>query len=103
MTTCPSSQPDRRLPQPRRPVSPLKVARVAAGLLQAELADAAGVTELQVSRLERGMCDPRLRTAQRLAAVLGVEPGDIFPFNSEAPGVEGFAKTAGVGDRHGED
>ena len=37
------------------------------------LADVAGVPEPSLSRLERGLADPRLSTVQRVAAALGQE------------------------------
>ena len=59
--------------------SPLRVYRVARNLTQAELADRAGITRVTVGALERGENVPHLGTAQRLAEVLGVEIGELFP------------------------
>jgi DNA-binding XRE family transcriptional regulator len=54
-----------------RMVPPLKVARIASGLKQEELAELAGVTRQTIGALEGGG-SPRLRTAQALADALGV-------------------------------
>jgi putative transcriptional regulator len=47
-------------------------ARVSAGLTQAGLAEAAGVTDETVSRIERGAYEPAVSTAVALADALGV-------------------------------
>jgi transcriptional regulator with XRE-family HTH domain len=46
-------------------------------LTQAELAERAGLTKLTISRLEAGRAAPHARTVRKLAAALGVEPGDL--------------------------
>lgn len=48
--------------------------RLRAGLSQEELADAAGLHPTEVSRLERGVREPRLGTIVRMARALGVKP-----------------------------
>ena len=50
----------------------LKQGRRRAGLRQADLAAAAGVGIATVRRIEQGAMEPRLATARKLAAALGV-------------------------------
>ncbi|MCI8458280.1 MAG: helix-turn-helix transcriptional regulator [Clostridia bacterium] len=50
----------------------VKIAREAAGLSQAEVATAIGVTQAAYSYIERDMRDPSLSIAVRLAKTLGV-------------------------------
>jgi transcriptional regulator with XRE-family HTH domain len=59
--------------------SALAVARFAAGMTQSDLAERARVTRVAVANLESGKHRPRRLTAESIAAVLGVEPADIFP------------------------
>jgi DNA-binding XRE family transcriptional regulator len=86
-------------------------ARAQQGLTQAQLAADAGLARETVSRLEHGRV-PALATALRLAAVLGLGLGRLFPVQGEcdgpvAPGETrdpaegpGRAGTAGDGGRH---
>ena len=59
----------------------IRDARLEAGLSQAELAHRLGVTQPVVARLEKTGSDPRIKTLERVAAVLGrrveiaLEPG----------------------------
>jgi transcriptional regulator with XRE-family HTH domain len=46
---------------------------------QAELADASGVGQSHISRLEKGTWEPRLATIMSLAKALGVQPGELLP------------------------
>jgi transcriptional regulator with XRE-family HTH domain len=74
---------------PRRsPPGPLRLRRLALGLLQADVADLAGVSREQVVRLEAGACVPRIDTAARLASALSCGPSDIFPLNKSSPAGE---------------
>lgn len=50
-------------------------ARVARGLSQAELAEAAGTTQATVSHLENAEGNPRLETLGRVFHALGIAPG----------------------------
>jgi transcriptional regulator with XRE-family HTH domain len=52
--------------------------RAAARLTQMEVADRSGLDMTEVSRLERGIKDPRLSTIVRLATGLGVEPAELL-------------------------
>ena len=47
-------------------------ARKATGLTQKELADKTGITQADISRLERGSANPSLKTLQRLAKGMGM-------------------------------
>lgn len=52
--------------------SHLLALRQARGLSRQQLADAVGCSKMQIWRLERGLCQPRLDTLRKLAAALGV-------------------------------
>jgi putative molybdopterin biosynthesis protein len=67
---------------PRR----LRLARVAAGLSQDQLAEAVGVSRQAVAAMERGRHDPSLAVALRLAAVLGSTVEELFGGEAEVPG-----------------
>ena len=47
-------------------------ARKASGLTQKELSDKTGITQADISRLERGNANPSLQTLRRLAAGMGM-------------------------------
>lgn len=47
--------------------------RVANDLTQKQLADATGITQADISRLENGTGNPSLRTLKRLAAGMGMQ------------------------------
>lgn len=53
----------------------LKAARLHAGLTLDELADAVGVDERTVRRMEAGLREPTRALVGQLAAVLDVDPG----------------------------
>lgn len=57
----------------------LRRLRLAAGLSQMQLGDRAGLHFSEISRLERGLRDPRLTTVVRLARALGVPPAELLP------------------------
>jgi transcriptional regulator with XRE-family HTH domain len=56
----------------------LRAIRERAALTQRELAEQAGITYVQISRLERGEAEPYPATARKLAAALGVRPADLM-------------------------
>lgn len=58
----------------RRTVTGLKFARQSAGLRQRDVADAVGISIMQLSRLERGLQRIRDDVARELALLLGVDP-----------------------------
>ena len=47
-------------------------ARKSRGMTQKQLADATGIKQADISKLERGTANPSLRTLQRLAAGMGM-------------------------------
>nr|DAI05154.1 MAG TPA: helix-turn-helix domain protein [Caudoviricetes sp.] len=51
--------------------SPIRAARIAAGMTQQQLADALGIAQQSVARWETGEREPRISTLRRIAAVLG--------------------------------
>ncbi len=59
--------------------------RQAAGLSQARLADASGMSPEFVSRLERGLKSASLLSLARIAEALGVEVQEFFRFESGPP------------------
>lgn len=52
--------------------------RHARGWSQERLAEAADINAVQLSHLENGANEPKLRTILRLARALGVRPGDLL-------------------------
>jgi transcriptional regulator with XRE-family HTH domain len=52
--------------------------RLAAGLSQEDLADAASLDRTYVSGVERGVRNPTVRVLQSLAAALDVKPADLL-------------------------
>lgn len=57
--------------------SPVRGARLAAGLSQAELARRAGMDHTFISRIESGRTSPDVRTLQRLAKAIGCPVADL--------------------------
>ena len=60
------------------PMDRVRILRQKAGLTQAQLAERAGIEQGYLSRVERGKHSPSLEVTYRLAAALGVRPGDLF-------------------------
>ena len=56
----------------------LKKRRIAKGLTQKSLAKMAGVQQCQISKIERGLSSPRLKTAKRIAKALEVNWSEIY-------------------------
>ena len=56
----------------------LRRARAEAGLSQEELSERSGLHSTEISRLERGVREPRLGTIVRLARGLGLPPADLL-------------------------
>lgn len=56
----------------------LATARKASGLSQAEVSRRSGIHATEVSRMERGLRDPRLSTIYRLADALGMKPSELL-------------------------
>jgi transcriptional regulator with XRE-family HTH domain len=56
----------------------IKELRLANFMTQQELADKSGVTRETLNRFENGAKKPYVRSIRNMAAVLGVNPGDIL-------------------------
>jgi transcriptional regulator with XRE-family HTH domain len=56
----------------------LRRRRQAASLSQEQLADLSGFHFTEISRLERGVREPRLSTIVRLARALGLTPAELL-------------------------
>ena len=56
----------------------LRRARDEAGLSQEELSERSGLHSTEISRLERGVREPRLGTIVRIARGLGLQPADLL-------------------------
>lgn len=54
-----------------------KIARQVAGLTQLQLAEAVGVREHQITRIESGRARPDTVTAEKIANALGKRPFEI--------------------------
>ena len=55
----------------------LKAARIAAGLSQAQLAEAVGCLQKDISRYESGKHEPRALTLKKMAQALGCSMDDL--------------------------
>jgi transcriptional regulator with XRE-family HTH domain len=55
-----------------------KAARKEAGLSQADISKRSGIHNTEISRIERGLRDPRLSTIYRLADALNMPPGKLL-------------------------
>jgi len=58
--------------------TPLKVARIAQGYTQGEMAEKIGSYQGRYSRIELGRSDPDPDEAARIATVLNIPPGKLF-------------------------
>lgn len=56
----------------------MRALRLAKGLTQEQLAEAADMHWTFISGVERGIKDPRLTTIGRIARALGVQPARLF-------------------------
>lgn len=59
--------------------------RTERGLTQAALGRAAGVSQATVCQIERGKRMPTIKTARRLAAVLGIPWTELYEDQGEQP------------------
>ena len=59
----------------------VRSARKAAGLTQEAVSEASGIHVTEVSRIERGLRDPRISTMLRLAEALEVSPSALIDRN----------------------
>lgn len=60
------------------------------GYSQFQLANLIGVSDKAVSKWETGVAKPRMKTCQRLAAVLGVDLGDLFNQSEHNTSIGGY-------------
>lgn len=66
------------MPEDNRFAANVRAARAKAGLSQDEVAARAKIHSTEVSRLERGVRDPRLKTIIRIARGIGVTPASLL-------------------------
>jgi transcriptional regulator with XRE-family HTH domain len=65
---------------PRKtPDTPLYQLRRTRTMSQQDLARLSGISQQSLSKMERGLIDPRFDVKARLAAILGTTPTDLFP------------------------
>lgn len=69
-----------RVTEPRKLGALLRSRRIEVGLDQAALSEICGITQANISRMERGLLDARLGTYLALAESLGV---DLFAMKRE--------------------
>jgi putative transcriptional regulator len=62
----------------KAPETKLRAARRAKGLRQEDLAEAAGVSQSTIVRLELGENEPTFKTAHRIARALGTSAEELF-------------------------
>lgn len=65
-------------PRQRGNESPITAARMAAGMTQAQLAEAIGVKPQQIGNWERGIRNPKLDALQKMADALGCDLSDLM-------------------------
>ena len=58
--------------------SPIKNARIEAGLTQVQLAEKVGCSQQEIQRWESGRISPTTKTLKKLAEALGCNPGDLI-------------------------
>lgn len=68
----------RKAPRERGNNSPITAARLAAGMTQAQLAEALGCLGKDVSRWEHGVRTPRAETLLKMAKILGCTMEDLL-------------------------
>lgn len=56
----------------------LRAARQGLGLTQEEVAERSGVQAGEISRIERGLRDPKVSTLEKLASALNLRPGQLL-------------------------
>ena len=61
----------------------LRIKRAEVGLTQTELAQKAGVQQPQISKIENGVCKPDVKTAKRIAKVLGFDWTEFYKEEDE--------------------
>ena len=61
----------------------LRIKRTEVGLTQKELALKVGVQQPQISKIEHGVCEPDVKTAKRIAKVLGFDWTEFYKEEDE--------------------
>jgi len=56
----------------------LRELRAARGLTQEQVAEAVGTSQSHYSKIELGLVSPTIRTVQKIAAALGVDPMELL-------------------------
>ena len=59
----------------------IKRLRKERGYSQNEFADASGITQAYLSRVERGIANPQLENIKKIAECLGISLSDLFDFD----------------------
>jgi len=59
----------------------LKIYRIKQGLTQAQLGEAVEISEHRISEIERGRCNITLKTVNKLANAISIEPVKLFNFD----------------------
>lgn len=76
------------------------VRRAQEGLSQQQLADAAGVSRVLISQIERGAANFTADTLQRIGTALGVDPRVLLePIDASVAGDEEIARRLASGER----
>ncbi len=77
--------------------SPVRIWREHRGLARAALAEASGVDEAVLARIEAGEVEPSAELRAALAAALAVDPEDLIPAAQARAAAAGEAAAAGDG------
>ena len=80
--------------QEERSISAIRAGRFAIGWSQAELANASGVSEVSIARMESGAHSPRLSTISKVQTSL--EDAGVFITHNQPPGGFSLALTPGA-------
>ena len=56
----------------------VRIARMSRGVTQEKLAEEAGISQIQISRIESGNVNPTVCTIQRIIVALEISVNDIF-------------------------
>lgn len=77
-----------------RPVNPVKLARIRAGLTQRELSKETGIKEGTISYIEQGHHKPRPKTLWKIARALGMDAAELSGEDSPAPKAHSLPETS---------
>jgi len=62
----------------RLDIAKIRWLRENAGMTMEEVGDRVGVTMQHISHIERGLCEPSVKSVLRIANALGVTVGELF-------------------------